>query len=95
VAQPVVAHSPATVQVVQLAAQATQAPEETIYPEAQTVQAVAEVQVVQLELQAEQPPAVALKYPELQPEAEQVVESVQVPQLLGHESQTLVVALLT
>jgi hypothetical protein len=61
VAQPVVAHSPAVVQVVQLAAQATQAEEETIYPEARALQTVAEEQVVQLDEQALQALAVVLK----------------------------------
>lgn len=59
VEQPVVAHSFATVQVVQLAAHLTQLPVETIYPALHVVQAVAE-QASQLDPHAEQPPAVAL-----------------------------------
>jgi len=94
VEQPDESHSPAVEQVSQLAAQATQAEEDIIYPVEQAEQTVAEEQVVQSEEQEVQPPAVFLKYPVLQPDAVQVVASVQVPQLAGQASQTLVVALL-
>jgi len=84
VEQPVVAHSPATVQVSQLAAQAVQAPESMKYPVAQVVQAVAEEQAEQLEEQATQA-SESLKYPEAQ--VVQTVEEVQTVQLEEQASQ--------
>lgn len=56
VAHPVVEHSPAEVQVSQLAAQAVQAPESMKYPVSHVVQAVDDEQVLQFEEQAEQAP---------------------------------------
>jgi len=95
VEQPEEPHSLATEQVVQLAAQAVQAPEEAKNPEAQVVQASLAVQELQLDPQAEQPPVEFLKYPVAQPEEVQVSPAEQVLQLFGQTSQTLVSALLT
>jgi hypothetical protein len=94
--QPVEAHSPATVQVLQLAAHLVQAPEDGKYPSLQVVQVVASVQALQLDPQATQPPVVLfLKYPVSHLPAVQVEPVSQAVQLFGHLSQTLVVALLT